>query len=121
MTRWETMLHECYVREWWLLDEAPALIALMDALLQHFIRLLAQFQNITEQTLAGIIVGHASAQQSLESGSLVFCTLPECAAGVSGARLATCAPAASAGTRCGGMGMGQPSQAGGHMHVPDRY
>ena len=47
--------------------------------------------------------------------------LPECAAGVSSARLATCAPEASAGIRGGGMGMGQPSRAGGHMHVPDRY
>ena len=63
------MLHECYVREWWLLDEAPALTALRDALLQHLIRLLALFPAVTEQTLAGIIVGRASAQQPLESGS----------------------------------------------------
>ena len=68
-TRWETMLHECYVREWWLLDEAPALTALVDALLQHLLRLLALFPAVTEQTLAGSIVGSASAQQPLESGS----------------------------------------------------
>ena len=46
-TRWETMLHECYVREWWLLDEAPALTELMDALLQHLLRLLALFPAVT--------------------------------------------------------------------------
>ena len=154
----------------------------MDALLQD--RLLALFPAVTEQTLAGVIVGRASAQQPLESGdarslyptspsksskaaggskiakdelpvNVVATTsqasatdpqsrfywqlqdalrsayvveracaelyLPESAAGVSGARLATCAPAASAGTRGGRMGMGQPCRAGGHMHVPERY
>lgn len=65
--RWETMLHECYVREWWLLDEAHALTAQMDALLQHLMRLLALFPAVTEQTLGGIIVGRASAQQQLET------------------------------------------------------